>query len=226
MLKKLLILSLFFVVSCQTTQPRVQANRTIFHNLNFENNKKLFIVGYPPEINQTLEFISYKKIFEDKFLNLGFTVTDNQNTSDLTAYISYGIDDGKTSTQVGSLPIFGSTGGGTSYHSGSVSSGTSFGNYSGTSYTMPTFGVVGSSTYSYNVTVYNRNLAMDILDSNTIKNKNPNKVFEGRIKSKGCSSQINEVMPALVDAMFKEFPGVNGKSEIIVIPIKVSSCQK
>ena len=90
---------------------------------------------------------------------------------------------------------------------------------------MPTFGVIGSSSYSYNRTVYSRNLAMDIVETKSLGKKNPIKVFEGRIKSRGCSSQINEVMPPLVEAMFKNFPGTSGKSENIEIPIKISSCQ-
>ena len=116
-------------------------------------------------------------------------------------------------------------GGGTTYHSGSVNSGGSFGSYLGTSYTMPNWGVTGSRTYSYNRTTYTRNLIMDIFETNSLNQKKPIKVFEGRITSKGCSSQINEVMPPLVEAMFKNFPGISGKSENIEIPIRISSCQ-
>lgn len=215
----------FFLFACQTT-PKVVADRTIFHSLNLNNvSKKVFIQGYPEQVNQSLEFKNYKKMFEDKFLNNGYTIIDNKDLSDLTVFISYGIDDGKTTTQIDSVPIFGSTGGGTAYHSGSVFSGSSYGSYSGTSYSMPTFGIVGSSSYSYDITVYTRNLAMDIVETKSLGQKNPIKVFEGRIKSRGCSSQINEVMPPLVDAMFKNFPGTSGKSENIVIPIRISSCQ-
>lgn len=225
-MKNIILLFLTLLLfACQTT-PRVVADRTIFHSLNLNNqSKKVFIQGYPEQINQSLEFKSYKKMFEDKFLNNGYTITDNKNLSDLTAFISYGIDSGKTTTHIDSVPIFGSTGGGTTYHSGSVYSGSNYGSYSGTSYSMPTFGIVGSSSYSYNVTVYSRNLAMDIVETKSLGQKNPIKVFEGRIKSSGCSSQINEVMPPLVEAMFQNFPGTSGKSENIVIPIRISSCQ-
>jgi len=213
------------LLSCQAT-PRVAADRTIFHNFNSNNqSRKIFIQGFPEQVDQSLEFKNYKRLFENNFLSNGFTIVDDKNSSDLTAFISYGIDGGKTTTHVGSMPIYGSTGGGTTYHSGTLSSGSSFGSYSGTSYAMPKWGVTGSRAYSYNRTIYTRNLVMDIVETNSLTQKKPVKVFEGRITSRGCSSQINEVMPPLVEIMFKNFPGVSGKSENIEIPIKISSCQ-
>jgi len=223
-----LILLMFALGACtvQPVQPRVQAYRTVFHALNTVDNSKLFILGYPAEINETLEFANYKKMFEREFLKLGYGLVDNQDASDNTVFISYGINDGKTSTQVGSIPMYGQTGGGYTTHSGSVYSGSSYGHYSGSSYTMPTFGVVGSSAYSFNKTSYTRNLAMDIIKTVSLNSSKPNKIFEGRIVSSGCAPQINAVMQALVDAMFKDFPGISGKSKKIVIPILVDPCAK
>ena len=131
------------------------------------------------------------------------------------------IDAGKTTTHVGSTPIYGQTGGGTTYQSGTGSAygsgGYAYGSYSGTSYTMPTFGVVGSRTYSYNVTTYTRNLAMDIVIRESLNTKTPKKVYEARVISKGSCGQIAQVMDEILEALFQEFPGESGRARTITI---------
>ena len=56
-------------------------------------------------------------------------------------------------------------------------------NYTATSYTMPIYGVVGTSTNSQ--TEYTRAIALDIVEAGSVKEALPNKVYEGRAKSIG-----------------------------------------
>lgn len=225
-IKTFFVLSILLLGACQTTQPRVIADRTIYHNLSAEQKGDVFISAFQKEVNDSLEFKNFKQTIEQKVAQNGFSIVSEATASDLTLLVSYGIDNGDTQTNVGSVPIFGQTGGGYTTHTGSVYGGGGFGSYSGSSYTMPTFGVVGSSAYSYQTTTYTRTLAIDILETKSMSSDKPKKVFEGRIVSRGCSSQIAEVMPYLLEAMFQDFPGSNGDVRSVEVPMNASSCAK
>ncbi len=119
----------------------------------------------------------------------------------------FGVTDGKRGDS--SVPIFGQTGGGATYHSGSFNSygpsGTNYGTVSGTSYTPPTFGVVGSIPVSR--TLYTRWLII------MAKDKKSKELFEMRCTSTGTVSEISEVLPVMIDSAFADFPGVSGKTK-------------
>ena len=168
-------------------------------------------MAHPQEKNDTLEWKSYRKIFESGFRKSGFTITELAS-ADYVAFISYGIDGGKVTQDTVTTPVYGSTGGGTTYHSGTVSSyGGGYGSYSGTSYSMPTFGVVGSSTSIVSGEQFSRNIAIDIVDRKTLKSEKPVKVFEGRVRSAGSCSQMNQVIDEIAEEFFQKFPNGSGK---------------
>ncbi len=126
------------------------------------------------------------KKFESGFKKAGLDI-GSIGSADYVAFISYGIDSGKTKKDLVSTPIYGSTGGGTTSHSGTYSTyGGGYGSYSGTSYSMPTYGVLGTSTVSGEV--FTRNIAVDIVLRETLKDKKPTKVYEGRLRSAGSCS--------------------------------------
>ena len=149
----------------------------------------------------------------------GFSIAP-EGSADYIAFVSYGIDGGTEQTGVTSTPVYGQTGGGTTYSSGTVSSYSGgYGSYSGTSYTMPTYGIVGSSTSSYSYTTYKRSLALDIVEAATVEDGEPVKVFEGRLTSSGSCGIMREVIDEMIEAIFTDFPNANGK---IVIPSKAN----
>ena len=82
---------------------------------------------------------------------------------------------------------------------------------------MPTFGVVGSRSYSYNVTRYTRVLALDLLDRQQLDADKVKKVYEVKLTSKGSCSQIAAVFDAMLDSLFDGFPGENGESRTVGI---------
>jgi hypothetical protein len=186
---------------------RVQSNVQSFSNLPVKYlGKRIAVVGFPKEIGDSLEWKSYKPVFERQFQAKGFVISGTES-ADYVALVTYGIGQPKTTTQVGSIPQYGQTGGGTTYHSGSVSTfGGGYGSYSGTSYTMPTYGIVGSSTYSYNVTRYTRTVAINIFDKTTDK-----KIYESKATSTGKCGVIGEVIDEIAEAMFQKFPSGTGK---------------
>ena len=215
---KFVLLILPFLFACQTTEtPRVVSDVTVFHSFYPEISETLYIKAAHQELDDSLEFAAYKKKFEFQFVQAGIQIVSEENVSDYVAVINYGIDDGTTTTQVGSVPLFGQTGGGYTTHSGSIYSGGGFGTYSGSSYSYPTFGVVGSSSYSYNVTTYKRVVTMDIFKKN-LENQ-IEKVYEAKVSSTGSCGQIGEVIDEIIAALFSDFPGVSGSSETIEITL-------
>ena len=200
------------IAGCQTATLQVQANISSFSELpKVLVGKSIHLLAHPEQKNDTLEWKSYRKIFESGFRKSGFTITELAS-ADYVAFISYGIDSGKITQDTVTTPVYGSTGGGTTYHSGTVSTyGGGYGSYSGTSYSMPTYGVVGSSTSVISRELFRRNIAIDIVDRKTLKSKKPVKVYEGRVRSAGSCSQMNQVIDEIAEAFFQKFPNGSGK---------------
>lgn len=212
-MRKLLVLAtcLLFLSGCMSF---VRTTTTNFHAQGHEQRGAVLVVAADAEANNSLEFSHYKKRVEQKLATVGYTIANTPEKADFIALIAYGIDNGKTS--IVSTPIIGQTGGGTTYSSGTVYGYGGSASYSGSSYTMPTYGVVGSSTSSR--TEYTRAVALDIVDAHSIKSGKPAKLYEIRAKSTGSCSSINGVFDSILEAMFKSFPGESGKSQTIDVP--------
>ena len=67
----------------------------------------------------------------------------------------------------------------------------------------------------YTIDVFRRRLELDI-DSNAVVGK---RYYEGRVESTGESDALPEVMPYLIRALFTDFPGNNGETRRVDIPI-------
>jgi len=85
---------------------------------------------------------------------------------------------------------------------------------------MPTFGVVGSTTSTITGERFRRNIAIDIVDRKTLKSEKPVKVYEGKVRSAGRCSQMNQVIDEMVQGFFQQFPNGSGK---VVVP-SVADC--
>ena len=194
---------LIFLSGCAT----VHTKTTAFYIPDYKNTGTIAVVAADATVNSSLEFAHYKKKFEQKLAANGYTIVSNPSEAQYIALVAYGIDSGKSS--IVSTPIFGQTGGGSTYSSGTVYSSRGSATYSGTSYTMPTYGVVGSATSSQ--TMYTRAIALDIVDAQSLKDGAPKKVYEARAKSSGSCSVIAGVFDAILEGMFKDFPGISGK---------------
>ena len=101
-----LLFAMVFLASCAQVHSNVQT----FSNLPMDyNGKRVAVLGYPEEIDKSLEWSSYKPTFEKKFQKQGFVMSDAEN-ADYIAFVTYGISAPKTSTHIGSVPIYGQTG--------------------------------------------------------------------------------------------------------------------
>ena len=66
------------------------------------------------------------------------------------------------------------------------------------------------------IEIFNRRLEMDI-DSKSVAGR---RYYEGRVESAGQSASFKEVAPYLVRALFTEFPGNNGQTRRVDVPIE------
>jgi hypothetical protein len=123
--------------------------------------------------------------------DLGYIKSNSKNASYILE-ISYGISDPTTKT--GSSPIFGQTGVSSSTTYGSVNS---YGSFNATTYNTPSYGVVGSRSYSH--THYTRFL---IVRGFSVKGE---ELFETRSVSTGSSNDIDQVLPVLIYNMYPYF---------------------
>lgn len=203
------IFSLLVIATLLSGCMQTVTTKTVFYSPDHSSRGSIAIIPVDKSIASSLSFQPKETFLGAQLEKQGYKVVDSDSQPEFIAFISYGVDGGKET--IDSIPIFGQTGGGTSYHSGTVNSfGGGFGSYSGTSYSMPTYGIVGSSTVSS--TEYSRHLDIDIVDANSIDGTTPKKRYEIRAKSKGSCPTIEAVFKGMVDAIFQEFPGENGKT--------------
>ncbi|WP_224981299.1 DUF4136 domain-containing protein [Geomonas agri] len=188
------LLLLVLMSGCAT----IDATTTRFYSPDYKNNGTIAVLASAAEVNNSLEFSFYKAKVEKAFASNGYTIVSSSSEAKYVALVAYGIDEGQSG--VVSTPIFGQTGGVT----------TTFSSFGASYYTMPTYGIVGSSTQS--VSRYSRAIAIDIVETATIKEGKPKKVFEIRTKSVGSCSSIAGVFDDMLKAMFIDFPGENGKA--------------
>ena len=213
----LLLTFLFLFSGCVTTpeQTFITSNVSVFHTITEKNKgSKVVVLPFKKELESSLEFQNYKKIIEHNLQKNGFNIVQEQDTSDFIAFVSYGIGGGKD-TPIFS-PVFGSTGvwngtfRGLPYNFGAGGTNWSDG---GITYSMPTFGVVGSRTGS--IIIYTKQLALDLVETSTLESKKINKIYEGRVKSTGSCSMIPAVMPKMLESLFKDFPKQSGSTHTI-----------
>jgi len=193
---------------------------TSFRSPDFTTNGKSIAVVPVDGIREgSLEFAFYREKIEQRLKIAGFSIADSKD-AELIAVVSYGIDDGVRHTS--NIPIQGQTGGGTTYHSGTVYGAGGSASYSGSSYQMPTYGTVGS--FPVSVTEYTRAIAMDIIRPSKQKNSEPKVVYELRAKSKGHCSNFSEVFDEMLDGIFQVFPGENNESITVDVPAVFENC--
>ena len=193
----------------------VKSNVTSFHEIEGDvTGAKYAFVPLEGQENN-LEYRTYCNLVEKEIKNHG-AIKTSLDDADYLVTFSYGIDDG--SEQVVSTPIFGQTGVSSSHTTGSA---TAYGNTaygSATTTYTPSYGVVGTSTSSR--TVYTRILRLNVYPKAAVSQGNYTPIYESEVKSKGRSGQLSGVMPSLIYALFKEFPGESGKSRKVTSPIK------
>jgi hypothetical protein len=135
----------------------------------------------------------------------GMTKTDRIAEADYAVVMAYGVGGRRQVT--GAVPVYGQTGGGSTFHSGSMSAfgtgGRASGTYSGTSHSAPTYGIVG--TMPFERTEHDRYFAIRMIDIKLSTAENPVPVYEGTVVSTGNRSSFDQVGGCMLSALFKDF---------------------
>ena len=184
----------------------VKSQVSVFHQLGETPVPKTYVFVPLEGQENSLEYKTYIQLVRQQLSKFQYSEAASNETPDVVIALSYGIDSGKE--RLASIPIFGKTGVSSSTTYGTLNTYGNYGTYSGTTTYTPTYGVVGSSTVSR--TEYNRGLWLYIVDAKSVGTKNLNVLYEASVKSSGSSAQLPRVMPAMIEALFKKFPGKNG----------------
>lgn len=181
----------------------VEISSTTFHGPEHSTRGSIAVLPINKTQESSLEFRAVSEYLLKKLGEKGYELASPDKTADYSTFITYGIDNGKTS--VSSVPLYGRTGGGTSFTTGSISGYGGTSSFSGTTTTRPTYGVVGAIPVSS--TSYIRKVNIDIY-----KNQNPPvKVYEIHSVSRGSCGNVSAVIFPIIDGIFEKFPGVSGK---------------
>lgn len=209
-----LIISVFMVGGCATP---MRAKITTYHGQDHGGRGPISVRPVNEEQSTSLAFQSHSRLLIQKLTTVGYTEVPDSPSSQYVAFMTYGIDSGKTSTTV--VPLYGPIGGGTITTTGKITNnyGRSF-SYNSTTTQIPTYGMVGAIPITS--TSYTRELNIDIYREGEM----PVKTYEIRAKSIGSCGNINIVLPVMIEAVFKEFPLENGKSVSVEVDAKGINC--
>jgi hypothetical protein len=178
----------------------------------------------------SLEWAHYADLVAQQLTSRGYIKAVGATPIKYAVFFSYAIDRGKS--MISSLPVYGQTGGGTTatFYSGSGS---------GYAYTQPTYGEIGSELVA--TTVFTRTLELEIFDASTFQAGMPAgmqeqsttppleifasamasaKAFEAKANSAGLGGNLAIVMPPMIAAVFKDFPGKSGETISISAPLQ------
>lgn len=208
----------------------MSAQVTSFHQLSPDRQLagKRFVIEPSTDQQDSLEFRAYADLVRQALIRNGL-VDAGDASAELAVAIRYSIDNGKPVTY--SYPAYGYA------NFGPVWGWAPYRSHGGVHYawtaTYPvSYGVIGTN-YGQSTT-YRRELRVDITDrsgkasggragSGTITPPGgafaPARVFEGTVVTQGESGSLAPVMPAMVRALFSEFPGANGATRLVQVTL-------
>lgn len=190
------------LIGCATTKPHYFVSVDSINNKQVLAGKKYIILPAEKDVKiDDLQFKEYATYVTHALESKGYTAVDKFDDADIAIFLIYGIGEPKEHAYSYSLPIWGQTG---------VSSANTFGTataigktatYSGTTTYTPTYGVVGSNTYSGSFVTYTRYIIMDAYDLKLFREtKKERELWKTNIISTGSSGDLRRVFPVLVAA--------------------------
>ncbi|MEH6526018.1 MAG: hypothetical protein V7723_08075 [Sneathiella sp.] len=200
-MKALLFLAIAVILAACGT-PAIDANITAFYTPEVRTiaSKTIAVRAQPASRDSSLEFKSYRPKIENKLRLVGFDIAKSTDDPDYVAYVSYGIDGKEQKSSTTSDPYFGSVGVG-------IGVGRA-----------PFYGGVSRSYNTQTWEEYNRFISLDIVEGTSVGSDNPVRIYEGRVQSVGKCPTLAGVFDGVLDAMFENFPGSNGKTTFVSIP--------
>ncbi len=202
-----LIIVVGFVGLLSACSNTFRSNVVRFHEMPQPHGETVTIVPTDPAKNTSLEFASYANIVGNYLAQQGYKPA-GKGKADLIVSLDYSVDDGKVMVRSYSF------GYGYGYGYGFGYGG--YGYFGG--FYDPFYGYGFGSPYGGDVRSYvnyTRKLTMAIRPNAEGKQN----LFEGTVESVGRSKDLPKLMPHMVQAMFTDFPGVNGETDKVVIKL-------
>ncbi|MGF1605588.1 MAG: DUF4136 domain-containing protein [Rhodothalassiaceae bacterium] len=193
--KSVVVVAALFLAGCAGS---VRSDVLRFHQVTPPRGETVRIVPADEDKIGSLEFETYAGYVRARLIEQGYQPVATE--SDILVELDYDVSDPRVRVRGTSGASFGFGFGPYGYF------GHPFFFRSG----FAAFPYYYNNTYSYEV--FDRRLSIDMVRAETGE-----VVFEGRLRSIGREPDLPEVMPYLVEAMFVDFPGENGRTERVVV---------
>ena len=208
-----MVVSVLMMAGCASA-PTLRAEVTRFHQSELQP-PRTFTIGTASPRAASLEYRSYAQLILDQLLALGFVETgaeaaryrvefDYQATADAQAALDYWAPYG---------PAFGWGWG--PYRPGP---------YRWPAYPGPSWGAP-MLPVAQTVTLWTHTLRLSMVEVMPPGGAPPQTVFESNARARALEPGLPALMPGLVQAVFQAFPGPNGSTEIVEVPLKGPSPQ-
>ena len=154
-----------------------------------------------------LEFNEYARLIHAGLEERGFINVNDIRKSDIAIFVDFGISDPSSYTTTTSIPQWGQTGVSSSYTSGTFNSYGGYGNFSGTTSYLPSYGVTGYMPITTRHTEYTRFLKLSAVNTSSWKKDGSSveELWKTNVVSTGSSGSLREVMPYMVAAAYPHF---------------------
>jgi Domain of unknown function (DUF4136) len=191
--------------ACATGPRLVHTEVTTFDAWASVPAEKTYVFARTLEFQNSLEMQTYEDIVRDELAIQGFRLATDPARAQLTVTLRPSV----VGLQVRVREPFGDP----FYRPwGGWYGGYGYGRFGGFHDPWPYW---GSSFYD-TAEVYRRRLEVDI-DSKSVPGK---RYYEGRAESTGQSNALPPVMPALIRALFTDFPGNSGQTRRVDVPME------
>jgi hypothetical protein len=199
----ILCLSVFFLAGC--TAPRLTAHVQSFAEpAALAGNPAVYITSGSGLTDKSLEFQRYSELLAKQLSAAKMRTVAQIENADLIAELDYHIDEGSTVSTTTERPQhfhpFG--------YYGIGSSGSRRG--LGATFTFP---ITNERTIS-SKQIYTRSVNLTLLQRESRDAKEPVRVFEGKIISRGTCPLLAQIMPEMLQGLFLDFPHTSGEIEI------------
>ncbi len=184
----------------------VKTQVTTFQTLGKAPAGKSFMIAPAlPEV-EGLEYNTYAGLIASHLMQYGLRPVAEVDDADYVVFFAYTIDGGRK--VVTSRPIYSEKTPRTETTKTSYVGGKAF---TTTTTTQPTYEITGF--YPVEHTYYGRTVVVRMVDSSQVYQQGwQGTVYEARAKSHGTSSNLAQVMPSIIKAIFIHWPAPNGST--------------
>lgn len=190
------LLLALFLSACQQTIP---AEVTRFNALPAQPTGQSFTIVAEGDQIGSLEFQRNAELIATQLQRRAFIAIPPKGANvDLVVFLRYGTDDVRTIIHDNDW----------SMHAGYGSWGRGVGYWGGAPLRS-----ASSQTY------YDQRLEVEIFDGPAFRRNDRQMVFQGRVIGQTMTKDSSAAMPALVEALFQNFPGGNGETIRINVPL-------